>query len=151
MTGLYVVATGRLVSVGTAPEVVPDGMALAPLPVGATYGVSHDWDEGTAAWVVRAPDVSYTMSRGDWMARLGFERETALNMLRLNPASDLQTRATLATLESALLRRDEVDVRHAETIAGANILADVLIAIGIETTEGRAAFVAMMLAPVEAL
>jgi hypothetical protein len=85
------------------------------------------------------------------MARLGFVRETALNMLRLNPAADLQTRATLATLESALLRRADVDVRHPETVLGAGVLGDVLVALGVHTAGSqRDAFVAMMLAPVVA-
>ncbi len=149
MVGVYEIATGRLVSVGSVlPEELPVELATLALPEGAIAFSTHDWQAVPPAWVVKPPAFSYVMSRGDWMGRLGFTRETALNMLRLSPSGDLQTRATLATLESALLRRADVDVRHVETQAGAAILGDVLVALGQVAPEDKAAFVKMMLAPV---
>lgn len=145
MVGVYVVATGRLASVGTAPDVVPEGMALRALPAGATYAVTHVWDEGAADWVPRAPDTSPVWSRGDWMDRMGGENEEALHALRLDTATPLALRAALDRMDRTLLRRDFVDVTHPETIAAVPRIADALVFAGKLTEQTRAAFVARML------
>lgn len=146
MTGLYVVATGRLVSVGTAPEVVPDGMALAPLPEGATYGVSHDWDEGTAAWVEKAAPEITQMTAGDFMRRLGFEREVVLRMVMRDPTTPPLLAAQLDTLSAWLNRivTTGVDLDDPLIPTGVELMAHVLAGAG-HLPEGLDAFRASML------
>lgn len=51
MIGVYELATGRLLSVGSPPTVVPDGCGFLALPEGATYGVTHTWEERSRTWV----------------------------------------------------------------------------------------------------
>ena len=146
MIGLYELATGRLVSVGTAPEVVPDGHAVASLPEGATYGVTHLWNESTRAWrLMPTPEVT-RMTAGDFMRRLGFEREAYLHALRLNASAPLETRAQVETLLQWLNRIvvTGVDLDDPIVPLGVEIMTQVLTAGG-RLPEGPDAFRATML------
>jgi len=110
--------------------------------------LTEAWSESTQSWGARPIVGTSTMSKGDWMARMGVARRIALNMAYLDttPAA-LQLRATIKTLQDMLDERSAVDVTYATTIFGAGSLADILITIGQLTTGGRDAFIAMMLAP----
>lgn len=145
VVGLYVLADGRLVSVGTAPADVPAGHAVRALPAGAVYGVTHEWDDAAADWVPRPPVTTPVWSRGDWMDHMGGALEEVLHRLRLDPATPLPMRAALERMDRVLLRREHVDVTHPETIEAVPRIADVLVFAGALPLEGRAAFVARML------
>jgi hypothetical protein len=145
MHGLYVLATGRLHAVGTAPDVVPPGYGVRPMPDGAVYGVTHEWDEATADWVPAAPIMVPHMTPGEFARRLGVARETYVNAVRRNPATPLSVAAELDTFAAWLGRVSEVVVTDPVTIAGVGSLAALLDA-GNQLPEGIPAFTAAMLA-----
>ena len=146
IVGLYETATGRLLSVGTAPEVVPATMALAPLPEGATYAITHEWDAGARAWAVKGPPEVTVLSAGDFMRRLGFEREVALRMAMRDPATPLLLVARLDTLSAWLNRivTTGVDLDDPVVANGTALMATVLHEKGL-LPEGPEAFSAGML------
>jgi hypothetical protein len=147
--GVYEVASGRLVSVASAANTVPDGMAARALPEGATYGVTHAWDEATADWIVKPPVLTTQLSPGDFMRPLG-AREVLLHRIRLDPSADLTLRAQVEWLHSWLLRvsRSYVDLDDPITAQGVALIVGILDAAG-QVPEGTAALTATMLAPRE--
>jgi hypothetical protein len=149
MVGLYVLATGELRSVGTAPPTIPDGMAARALPEGATYGVTHEWDAATAEWVPKGPVLTTQLSPGDFMRPLG-EREVLLHRIRLDPSADLTLRSQVEWLHSWLLRvsRSYVDLDDPITAQGVALIVQVLDGAGV-VPEGAAALTAAMMAPRE--
>lgn len=127
--------TDEAVLVLDAYDVEPDPAALR-------------YDPGLRAYGAAPVPVTQSAlgSRGDFMRRLGFARETYLNAVRLNAASDITTRALLETLLSWLNRVDGVDVTDPITVAGVAMMAAVLDAGG-HIPEGVPTFTAAMLAP----
>lgn len=146
MVGLYDITTRRLRSVGTAPAVVPEGMALEPLPDGATYGVTHDWDEATATWTEKAaPEITW-MTSGDFMRRLGFEREVVLRMVMRDPTTPPMLAAQLDTLSAWLNRivTSGVDLNDPLVPVGVELMGQVLAGAN-QLPEGMDAFRASMM------
>jgi hypothetical protein len=140
------------VIVGDQPD-VPDGLTLV------TFGgldsepssTTHRWDAGTRSYVLRATveDARFKMTAGDFMRRLGFEREAYLHAVRLNPETPLALRAQLETLVLWLGRivLSGVDLRDPLVPIGVAIMAQVLSA-GDQLAEGVEAFTANMMAEV---
>lgn len=95
---------------------------------------------------VSAPTMTPKMTRGDWMARIGFQNEAALHAARINPAGDVMQRAMLETLMAELNRRADVDVTHPSTIYASGVVADTLVQLGRIASQDRGAFVAQLLA-----
>lgn len=149
MVGLYVLATGELRSVGTAPAEVPAGHAVRPLPPGAQYGVTHEWDASTADWTPKRATFTTQLTPGDFMRPLG-AREVVLHRVRLDPTADLMLRAQLEWLHSWLLRvsRSFVDLNDPLTPQGVALVVQVLDAEGV-VPEGPEALTAALLAPRE--
>ncbi len=150
---VFDIASGALISVGSVvADPLPAGMAA--LDISAVDMAVSEWDAATRTMVPRGPLVLTEMSRGEWMARLGDAREDMLNELRIDPAVPIPIRGKIERLYKVMDRRTGVDVSFAETIAGVNALAALMVwaksAMG--RTEGLdvadvPAFVAMMLAP----
>lgn len=146
MVGVYDSATGALVSVGTRPDPVPPGLAVAELPAGAVYGVTHTWQSAPPQWVPMPPAEVTRMSAGDFMRRLGFARESYLNAVRRNPATPLELGGQLDTLAAWIQRvtTSGVDLDDPLVPVGVELMAQVL-ANGGQLPEGVAAFRAHML------
>ena len=91
------------------------------------------------------------MTAGGFARRIGLEREIALKGLAIDTALPTSTRATIETLLAWLQRvvTTGVDVTDPVAIAGSNTIGDLLQAFPPALIpEGRAAFVAALLAPV---
>ncbi|GAB1345023.1 hypothetical protein MASR1M101_41500 [Gemmatimonas sp.] len=146
MVGLYDTTTRRLLSVGTAPAVVPEGMAIAPLPEGAVYGVTHVWQEQPPAWVTAPTPEVTQMTAGDFMRRLGFEREVVLRMVMRDPNTPPMLAAQLDTLSAWLNRivTTGVDLNDPLVPTGVELMGQVLAGAGV-LPEGMDAFRASML------
>ena len=146
--GLYEIATGTLLSVGTiVSDPLPDGTATLALPDGAVAFVTVDWQAQPPAWVPKAPTPIVVMSRGDFMRRLTFDREVVLRIVMNDAATAASLRAQLQTLDAWLARASDVDVTDPITVGGVGLMAQVLDAQG-ALPEGIPAFTAAMLAPV---
>lgn len=106
------------------------------------------YDATVEDFVPVAPVVTTThkLTRGDWMARIGFQNEAAMHAARINPAGDVMQRAMLETLMAELNRRADVDVTHPATIYASGVVADTLVQLGRVASKDRDTFVAMLLA-----
>lgn len=146
--GLYEVATGVLLSVGTkVSDPLPDGTATLALPPGEVAFATVTWQEQPPAWVPKPPTQIVVMSRGEFMRRLTFDREVLLRVVMNDPATSASLRANLQTLDAWLNRASDVDVTDPVTVGGVALMAQVLNAQN-ALPEGIEAFTAAMLAPV---
>ena len=146
---LYDESTGNALSTGSiAPVTVLQGRAVYTLDVPYAHLSQYLWNAGTLVLELQGPPVRYVMSAGDFMRRVGLEREIVLNMLELDPSTPLQTRATLKTLNAWIQRVTQtgVDVRDPVSATGATIIGSLLHAAG-TIPEGVPAFVEMLLTP----
>ena len=124
MVGLYVLADGRLVSVGTAPADVPAGHAVRALPAGAVYGVTHDWDASTADWVAKGPTLRYVLSRLEFRWRYTLAEQLGIELAERTHET-ATVRATLAVLRQSLAESTEIDVRDPRTVQGVQYHASI--------------------------
>lgn len=108
---------------------------------------THGWYVDVVP-VVETPELVYSMSSGDWMARVGMANEAALHAMRIDPTTPIPIRAQLETLKAELDRRAFVDVRHPSTQYAAPIIADLLVSLGRVQPADRDTFLAQLLAPV---
>lgn len=145
MFGVYEIATGRLRSIGSSVGVLPDGLASAPLPEGGTANVTHVWDEDTRAWVPYVETIT-RMSAGDFMRRVGFEREVVLRAVMRDPATPITVAAQLDTLSEWLKRivASGVDLDDPIVPMGVELMGGVLASVN-QLPEGLDAFRASML------
>lgn len=145
VVGLYSIETGALLSVGTAPDPLPDGTATKPLPVGAVYGVTHQWNDEAPDWEAITP-VATQMTAGDFMRRLGFEREVLLRMVMRDASTAPLLGAQLDTLSAWIVRivTTGVDLNDPLVPQGVELMGQVLNGLG-QLPEGMVAFRASML------
>lgn len=130
---IYETATGALRSTGTVvAEELPVGLAMN------TYADAPDqtvlqWDAVALDYVTRPPAQRFILSPLEFTRRFTLTENAALNMVRLNPDTPLQTKAQLETLRDYLVRATNIDLLDGDTIAGASVAVDVLVSLGLVT------------------
>lgn len=113
---------------------------------------SHEWSRDLLAYVPRPGYESGPIARTkltvlEFIRRLSQEENAALNYMRLNPATPLATRAQLETLKEYRDNASSIDLEDADTVAGAGVAVDVLIASGLVLLADRSTRIAAVLAP----
>jgi hypothetical protein len=127
MFGLYEIAGGRLLSVGTVlADPLPDGTATRALPEGGVAFSSHDWDAAAADWV---PHVATADTRLTVLQFKGRFTQAERDLIEIATVEhpDRTVRARLRMLDKDLESVAEkiVDRRDARTQIGIGMLAQI--------------------------
>jgi hypothetical protein len=143
MYAVYDLQTKALRSTGTVvADPLPDGLGVAgPFDVVAPFA----WDAETLTLSSFVQPARTSMKTGNFMRRLGLQREAVLHAVRRNPATPSDTVGVLEALTQWAAREPRTDVTFDVTQQGVGVMAQVLQSVG-QLAEGVEAFTAMMLA-----
>ena len=128
MFGLYDIATGRLLSVGTVlPEALPAGVGTQPLPQGGVAFVSHDWDDVAADWVPKVVPAQTRLTVLQFKGRFT-QAERDLIEIATVEHPDRTVRARLRMLDKDLESAAEkiIDRRDQRTQMGVAMLGQIV-------------------------
>jgi len=142
MFAVYDLQTRALKSTGTVvADPLPDTLGVAgPFDVDAPYA----WNPDTLTLTTYVAPVRTSMKTGNFMRRLGIQREAVLHAIR-RTSNDPQVIGILEALTQWAAREPRTDVTFEVTQIGVSNMAQILLAAG-ALPEGIDAFTAMMLA-----
>lgn len=141
--------TGAMVSQGTVVgEGATDAYDVHEFETPPDFAAQM-WDAATRTLIPRPPAVRHYCSQVEFAKRIGLTTMTAVNMIRMDPATPLQLRAQLETLRQVMQDASRIELDDADTIAGAQLVASLAASAGLitNTPEAIATEAARILAP----
>jgi hypothetical protein len=142
-------ATGEIVSQGSSiADPLPEGLVALIVDPAPDWSAVQ-WDAPLRTLVPRPAATRPWCSQVEFTKRIGMATMTAVNMIRMDPATPLQLRAQLETLRQVMQDATRIELDDGDTIAGVQLVAALAASAGIiaNTPEAIATEAARILAP----